>query len=156
MKVWQYLVGGLVVIGIAVQLVPNELPPVIEDNPGDLVSAGLAGEEIAGILKTSCYDCHSNQTVYPWYSYVAPFSWLVAKDTREGREELNFSTWADYEMMDQLAKLDDIYAEIEEEKMPMPIYTLVHTDAKLDAAQRQKIMEWAETTMDVIAESEEE
>ena len=156
MKVWQYLLGGLAVIVIAVQFVPNELPPVIEENSGDLILTGLADEEISGILKTSCYDCHSNQTHYPWYSYVAPFSWLVAKDTREGREEANFSNWADYEMMDQLAILDDLYTEVEEEHMPMPIYTLIHTDAKLDAEQRQKIMEWAEATMDLIAESEEE
>ncbi|RIW14124.1 cytochrome C [Algoriphagus lacus] len=155
MKVWQYLVGGIAVIGIAVQFVPNELPAVESNNPGDLIGSGIVSEEISGILKTSCYDCHSNETQYPWYSNVAPVSWLVSKDVREAREELNFSTWQDYDMMEQLEKLDDIAIEVKEGEMPLGIYTVIHSSAKLDDAQRQLIVEWAEATMDVVVEEEE-
>ena len=156
MKTWQYLLGGLVVIGIAVQFVPNELPPVQTSNPGDLIGSGIVEESMANILKSACYDCHSNETNYPWYSHVAPVSWLVAKDTREGREEVNFSNWQDLELLDQLAILDDISSEVSEEHMPMPIYTWIHPEAKLDENQRQQILAWAETTMDKLVEDEEE
>lgn len=156
MKVWQYLIGGLAVIGIAIQLVPNELPSVEAANPGDLMGTGLVGIELSGILKTSCYDCHSNETNYPWYSQVAPFSWLVAKDVREAREELNFSTWQDYDMMEKLEKLDDIAIEVGEGEMPLGIYTNIHSEAKLDDTQRQLIVTWAEETMDIVVEEEEE
>lgn len=155
MKVWQYLVGGIAVIGIAVQFVPNELPAVEPNNPGDLIGSGIVSEEISGILITSCYDCHSNETQYPWYSNVAPVSWLVSKDVREAREELNFSTWQDYDMMEKLEKLDDIAIEVKEGEMPLGIYTVIHSSAKLDDAQRQLIVEWAEATMDVVVEEEE-
>lgn len=141
---------------LAIQLVPNELPEVVADNPGDLIQSGVVGEDVAMLLKNSCYACHSNETDYPWYSYVAPASWLVAKDVREAREELNFSLWKDYDMMDQLGKLDDTYMEVEEGKMPLGIYTLMHPSAKLDEAQRKTIVDWAEATMDIIAEEEED
>ncbi len=156
MKIWQYGLGGLVVIALAIQLVPNELPPVQTDNPGDLMGSGLVDAEMAGMLKTSCYDCHSNETNYPWYSYIAPVSWLVAKDTREGREELNFSTWQAYEMLEKLEKLDDIAIEVKEGEMPLGIYTAIHSESKLTDEQRQLIVEWAEATMDVVVEEEEE
>ena len=155
MKVWQYLVGGIAVIGLAVQFVPNELPAVEANNPDDLIGSGIVSEEISGILKTSCYDCHSNETKYPWYSHVAPVSWLVSKDVREAREELNFSTWQAYDMMEKLEKLDDIAIEVKEGEMPLGIYTVIHSSAKLDDAQRQLIVEWAEATMDVVVEEEE-
>ncbi len=155
MKTWHWVSAGAAVLFLAIQFVPNELPTVTEDNPGDLIQSGLVEESAATILKKSCYDCHSNETVYPWYSHVAPASWLVAKDIREAREELNFSTWQDYDLMDKLGKLDDAYIEVEEGKMPMGIYTLMHPSAKLDASQRQTLLDWAETAMDILAEEEE-
>ena len=156
MKLWQYILGGVAVVFVGIQFVPNELPAVETDNPGDIVLNGLVNEEISTMLKTSCYSCHSNETVYPWYSYVAPSSWLVAKDVREAREEVNFSTWQEYEMMDKLGILDDIAIEVKEGRMPMEIYTLMHPSGKLDDAQRARIVAWAEETMDIVAEEEEE
>lgn len=155
MKTWQYLLGGLGVVLVALQFVPNELPAVETENPGDLIGTGIVSDEVAGMLKQSCYDCHSNTTNYPWYSHVAPFSWLVAKDVREAREELNFSTWTDYDMMEKLEKLDDISIEVSEGEMPMGIYTAIHSSAKLNETQIQQLVEWAETTMDLVVEEEE-
>lgn len=156
MKTWHYIVGGIAVIGLAIQLVPNELPSVENTNPADLIGSGIVEGEVAGLLKTACYDCHSNETKYPWYSHVAPVSWLVAKDTREGREELNFSTWQEYDMMEKLKKLDDLVIEVKEGEMPMKIYTVIHSEARLTDAQRQLIITWAESTMDLVAEENEE
>jgi hypothetical protein len=156
MKRRHWLLGGSAVLLLAIQLVPNELPVVETDNPGDMIQSEIVDDNVAMMLKTSCYNCHSNESQYPWYSYVAPASWLVTKDVREAREELNFSNWEDYDMIEQLEKLDDIYLEVEAGKMPLGIYTLMHPAAKLDEAQQKVIMEWAEATMDVIAEEEEE
>lgn len=155
MRLWQKLLLGLAIILIAIQFIPNELPPINTNNPADLMGSGLVEGEVATLLKTACYDCHSNTPAYPWYSYVAPSSWLVAKDAREGREEVNFSNWEEIEMMDQLAILDDIISEVEEEHMPLPIYLTLHSEAKLDASQRQLIMDWAEAAMDIVVEDEE-
>ena len=152
MKAWHYIILAIVLIILAIQLVPVDLPPVEHDNPGDLLGSGIVDGEVADLLQLACYNCHSNTTQYPWYSHVAPVSWLVAKDVRVGREEVNFSTWADYELMDQLAILDDIYSNVEEAHMPLPIYVTMHAEADLDNAQRQKIVDWAEATMDILAE----
>ena len=96
------------------------------------------------MLKTSCYDCHSNQTVYPWYSSVAPVSWLVIRDTKEGRKELNFSNWEKYSKMDKAKLLDDISEEVEESEMPMPIYFIMHSDAKLSKENRDELVKWSQ------------
>ncbi|WP_158857650.1 heme-binding domain-containing protein [Lunatibacter salilacus] len=156
MKWGLYLLGGLSVILIGIQFVPNNLPTVETANPGDIIASGIVSDDVAAILKTSCYSCHSNESIYPWYSYVAPSSWLVAKDVREGREELNFSNWQDYDMMEKLEKLDDITIEVGEGTMPMGIYTLMHPTASLNDVQREKIIAWAEDAMDVVLEEEDE
>ena len=156
MKLWQYLLGGLALVFLGVQFVPYELPVVETNNPEDIIQSGLVSQDVAALLKKSCYDCHSNESVYPWYSHIAPSSWLVAKDIREGREELNFSNWNDYDMMEKLGLLDDISIQIGEGEMPMEIYLLMHPSSKLDDAQRQLIIEWAENAMDVVAEEEED
>ncbi|MDI1324910.1 MAG: heme-binding domain-containing protein [Algoriphagus sp.] len=156
MKRWNYLLGGLALVFLGSQLVPNELPAVESTNPGDIIASGTVPDDVASLLKKSCYNCHSNETEYPWYSHVAPSSWLVARDIRAAREELNFSMWQDFDMMDKLGKLDDISIEVGEGRMPLTIYTMVHPSAKLDDAQRQLIVAWAEATMDVVAEEEDE
>jgi len=156
MKLGKLVLIVLVLVFIGIQFVPNELPAVVSNNPGDIIQSGIVSQEVAGILKTSCYSCHSNETIYPWYSYVAPSSWLVAKDVREGREELNFSHWQDNDMIKKLGLLDDISAEVGEGRMPMGIYTLMHPSAKLTDEQRELIVAWAEDSMDVVVEEEEE
>lgn len=155
MKLRHYILGTLALVFIGIQFVPNELPAVETNNPGDIIQSGLVPQDVAALLKKSCYDCHSNESVYPWYSHIAPSSWLVAKDVREGRDELNFSTWEDYDMMDKLGLLDDIAIVVGEGEMPMEIYLYLHSSSKLDEAQRQLIIDWAENAMDIVAEEEE-
>lgn len=155
MKTGKVILIGLAVVFTAIQFFPADLPTTVKENPADLIGSGIVEPKVASLLLTACYDCHSNTTHYPWYAKVAPVSWLVAKDVREGREELNFSEWADLEMMDQLGLLDDIYTEVEGGRMPLPIYIPLHPGAKLDTAQRKAIMDWTEAAMDVIAESED-
>jgi len=156
MKLGKLVLIVLVLVFIGIQFVPNELPPTQTNNPGDIIQSGIVSQEITALLKTSCYSCHSNETVYPWYSHVAPSSWLVAKDVREGRKELNFSDWQENDMFKKLGLLDDISAEVGEGRMPMGIYTLMHPSAKLTNAQRELIVAWAEDAMDLVLEEEDE
>jgi hypothetical protein len=145
MKALKLILLIFLVILIIVQFIPNDKPEVILTNENDLIYNNQLPEELASMLKESCYDCHSNETVYPWYSYVAPVSWLVVKDIREGRNELNFSHWESQSKMDKAKHLDKIIDEVTDENMPMPIYTIMHSKAKLSNDDRQLLAEWAES-----------
>ncbi len=125
-----------VVIFLIMQLIP-----VIRDNPP--VTADFEGpSEVKDIFKKSCYDCHSNETVWPWYSHVAPVSWLVTGDVNEGRENLNFSEWGTYSAKKQIKLAENIGEEIKEGEMPLMIYLILHSSAKLNERQKAVIYNW--------------
>ena len=99
--------------------------------------------ELTPMLKRSCMDCHSNQTVWPWYSYVAPMSWLVERDVRRGRDHMNFSEWDQYTFKQREKLLADIASAVKNREMPLPQYTLIHRHAKLSDADTDLIYAWA-------------
>jgi hypothetical protein len=129
--------AATLIVAVAIQLVPVERanPPVEfeVDPPAD----------VHAILKRSCYDCHSNETRWPWYSRVAPASWLVARDVRRGREDLNFSEWPAFDFEDQEVALSDIVKQIDKGKMPLPVYLVMHPGARLSESERGRLLEWA-------------
>ena len=143
---------GLVAIFLLLQFVPNDLPEVVKDNPNDFLANNEVPTEIESLLRASCYDCHSNETRYPWYSYVAPVSWQVSRDTRMGREHLNFSNWNSFEKSDMAEAFYEMAEEIEDEQMPMKIYPIMHWDANLSDDQRQAIASWAEVAAEKLYE----
>jgi hypothetical protein len=128
---------GLAVIALGMQLVPvrRTNPPVTADisAPGD----------VHAILRRACYDCHSNETRWPWYARVAPVSWLVAKDVADGRRKMNFSDWGTYVAGRQETKIEEIWEEIAKDEMPLAIYRPLHPEAKLTDADRAVIKQWA-------------
>ncbi len=156
MKKRHYLLGGLALVLLIIQIIPSGLPPAQNESAGDIIQSGLVGQEVVPLLKTSCYNCHSNETSYPWYAHVAPASWLIAYDVRKGREELNFSKWQEYDSNRMVSKLDDIATEVGEGHMPKSIYTLIHPSAKLSEDQRALIVAWTETTMDELVGEDED
>ncbi|MFY9075441.1 cytochrome C [Malaciobacter mytili] len=101
----------------------------------------VASSEVMQIFQTSCYDCHSNSTTWPWYSQVAPFSWVIASHVENGRTALNFSTWQEYPKEKQEEKLKSIYKKIYA-SMPLESYTAFHKEAQLSKEQREFIREW--------------
>jgi len=139
------IILGLVALFILIQFIPNELPKVTLDNKNDLLANNDFPSEIEKDLRSSCYDCHSNETIYPWYSYVAPISFLVKRDTKEGREELNFSDWKNLSKKKKAKQLTHIIEEIEEGEMPFPPYLITHSDARLSAEQKQDLINWADS-----------
>lgn len=122
---------GLVVFGL-IQLVPygrnHTNPPVLQEPNWDA--------ETRAIAKRACFDCHSNESTYPWYSYVAPVSWLTQRDIEQGRDELNFSEWE----MDE-EKADDIAEVILEGEMPLPIYLVMHPEARLSDSEKRQLIQ---------------
>ena len=107
-------------------------------------------QEVASILESSCYDCHSNNTHYPWYANFQPVAWWLADHIKEGKKEINFSEFASYRIGRQYKKLEEIKKEVEEGEMPLQSYTIIHGDAKLSAAQKEILLQWASTTRDSI------
>jgi hypothetical protein len=98
--------------------------------------------EINTILKTSCYDCHSNRTNYPWYNKIAPISWYLANHIGGGKKKLNFSEWNSFTTKEKEYAGYEIIKVIEENRMPLSTYTLVHQEAKLSAEEKDVILQY--------------
>jgi hypothetical protein len=128
---------GIVLLVLALaQLVPIDRsnPPVISDLP--------APPEVKAILQRSCYACHSHETVWPFYGYVAPVSWLLAMDIHDAREEMNFSTWNTYRVDEREHHLEEIVEEIEEGHMPPGHYRLFHPGEQIKASELELLRAW--------------
>ena len=134
-----------ILIVLVVLIVVAQLVPVTRDNPP--VQADFNDNAaVKLVLKKSCYDCHSNESVWPWYSNIAPVSWLVASDVHEARQKLNFSNWGLMTAARLKHAPDNMWDEVNEGGMPLPQYLLIHTDAKLTDADKAVIRAWAEGT----------
>ena len=107
-------------------------------------------KEVAAILQTSCYDCHSNNTHYPWYANFQPVAWWLADHIKEGKKEIDFSEFASYRIGRQYKKFEEINKQIEEGEMPLESYTLIHTETKLSAEQKAIIKNWVNSSRDSI------
>ncbi len=136
------VLAGLVLI---LQFFRGSAPEVTDVNPDDLLATADISPEVTDILRAACYDCHSNETRYPWYSYVTPLSWFIFDHVRHGRDELNFSEWASMPQRRQKRKLKELIEEVEEGEMPLKSYTPLHSEARLSDEQKALLIEWAET-----------
>ena len=132
----------IAVLFVAAQLVRPERvnPPV--DPAKTLQATGRVTPAVAAILDRSCRDCHSSETRWPWYSQVAPVSWLVARDVRVGRKELSFSAWGDYQPEKRLDKLDEMCKMVREGEMPQFPYPLMHPGSRLTDADTETLCAW--------------
>ncbi|MBS2027594.1 MAG: heme-binding domain-containing protein [Deltaproteobacteria bacterium] len=135
-------------LGLGLCLLLAQLIRPARTNPPEQGSAPLDGADAHTrlVLERACLDCHSNRTRWPWYSNVAPVSWLVIHDVNEGRENVNFSEWSRVSPEERGKLLDESCAEVREGEMPPFTYGLVHRDAHLDAADVAAICAWARDT----------
>lgn len=108
-----------------------------------LLAATQPPAQVHQILKSACFSCHSNQTVWPWYSGVAPFAWLIADDVKRARRQLNFSEWERYDVGERRHLLKEIGEIVEEGDMPPWDYRLVHSEARLSQAEVTSLTKWA-------------
>ena len=139
-----------IIIGIVVVLLLIQLIRIDKTNPPvqhgmDFITITNPSVEIGTILRTSCYDCHSNEASYPWYTNIAPVSWWIKHHINEGREELNFSEWGKYNAKKADHKLEECIELVQEGEMPMSSYTLMHGNAVLSESQKQQLTKWFET-----------
>jgi len=135
---------GLVVVFAGMQTVQPERtnPPV--DESQTIQALLKVPPEISSIFQRSCYDCHSNRTVWPWYSYVAPTSWLVTDDVKKGRSQMNFTEWGKYKGLRVISKLEQICQNVSQGAMPLPVYLTMHPKARLTQAESDSICAWVE------------
>lgn len=140
----------LLLIGIVLFLLlqltnpPRSNPPVIHD----FIAATTPPGPVAVNLVTACYDCHSRQTTWPWYSRIAPVSWLVANDVVEGRTNLDLSDWPVNDPKRAAKKIEDMSEEIGYHEMPPKKYTLIHANARLTEVQQQALTDWLDAEAD--------
>ncbi|MEN8202638.1 MAG: heme-binding domain-containing protein [Bacteroidota bacterium] len=110
----------------------------------DLISVANLPDSLAVILVSSCYDCHSNHTEYPWYSRISPVSWYLDKHIREGKEDLNLSEYGLMDRAEKIGALSDIYDAMEAGTMPLQSYVLIHRDARMSRGKMDVLMDWAD------------
>ncbi len=129
---------------LAIQLIPRSYNLSDKEETNDILTLYKAPKEIETLIKTSCYDCHSNNTRYPWYNKIQPAAWFMQGHIKEGKEELNFSEFASYSKRKQRSKIKSMIDQIEEGEMPLWSYTLAHRDAKLSAEDKVALIQWLE------------
>jgi len=141
-----------ILLGIAGVLLLIQLFQIDRTNPAvdpllDLIEITNPPLQVKNVLKAACYDCHSHETRYPWYSVIAPVSWWMKHHIDEARDELNFSKWGTYDLKKSNHKLEEIGEEVDEGNMPLNSYALAHSESKLTKDQRQTLVNWAKSQM---------
>ena len=147
------MIGWLAVLVVAIVLVIQVIP--VERNVST-VPPGQSFEKtekvpanVAAILKVSCYDCHSNNTRYPWYSVLQPGAWFMARHIKKGKEELNFDEFNNYSKRRKKAKIKSIISQIEKDQMPLKSYLLLHHDADLIPEQQKVLMQFFQSELEL-------
>jgi hypothetical protein len=140
----------IVIILIAIQFIRPSRNQSNEVLASDISNVYPVPQNVADILKKSCYDCHSNNTVYPWYSNVQPVGWWLNNHIEDGKNELNFSEFGSYRPARQYHKLEGIIEQVKKGEMPIWSYTLIHIYAKLSDAQKQTLINWCQNIRDTM------
>lgn len=136
---------GLLIVLIAIRFFRtainiNTKPDGIEN---DICKVMPLPDNIQTILKTSCYDCHSNNSTYPWYASVQPVAWWLNDHIEEGKKEINFNEFARYSLRRQYKKLGEIIEQLKEDEMPLGSYTIIHRNAVLSEPKKLSLSNWA-------------
>jgi heme-binding protein len=118
----------------------------------DITKHFTVPDDVNAILKKACNDCHSNNTIYPWYMNVQPVGWWMADHVKDGKKELNFSEFGSYAPKRQHHKLEEVIDQVKEGEMPLDSYTWMHKEAILTTAEKTLLMNWAEILRKEIAE----
>lgn len=134
---------GLLAILLVIQLFPSIHNTGTAETPQSISHVVHVPDTIYAILKTSCFDCHSNHTEYPWYAKIQPVGFWLNNHIEEGKEHLNFSEFAKYSVKRKKKKLSECEEEVEEHKMPLESYLWIHSNAVLSAEQVQLFKAWA-------------
>tara|TARA_R110000851_G_scaffold272913_1_gene425619 strand:+ start:5005 stop:5457 length:453 start_codon:yes stop_codon:yes gene_type:complete len=150
MKVVKKIALVLLVAFVGIQFIPTERNQSDSVPSTDFMLVNNVPENIQKKLQVSCYDCHSNNTQYPWYNKVQPVAWFLEDHIKEGKAELNFNEWDSLSNRRKASKLKSIISQIEDDKMPLSSYTLIHRDATFSDTEKQELIQWMAQLKDSI------
>jgi len=149
-KIFKRILIALLIIFIAIQFIRPAKNRSEGISANDISTKYPVPDSVQAILKVACYDCHSNNTRYPWYAEIQPVAWWLDNHIKDGKRGLNFSEFTSYRIKKQFHRLDDINKQVKKNEMPLSSYTLIHTDAKLTEGQKLAIAAWATSIRDSI------
>lgn len=138
----------LLVALIAIQFVHPALNRSTTASPHDIATKYPVPTEVAGLLRRACYDCHSNNTHYPWYAAVQPVGWWLTSHVNDGKRHLDFSEFATYPTKRARSKFGEVADEVDQRSMPLKSYTWMHPEARLTPAEIKLLVDWAEGRQD--------
>ncbi|HRH47334.1 MAG TPA: heme-binding domain-containing protein [Panacibacter sp.] len=134
----------LLVVFVAIQFIHPERNESAKPQTADISTIYKVPVDVSNILNKACSDCHSNNTIYPWYANVQPVAWWLNDHIQEGKGEINFNEFASYAPAKQYHKLEEFKKQIDEGEMPLSSYTLIHTNAKLTDSEKKTLTNWSE------------
>ncbi len=138
------IILGIGIVFVLMQFVRIDKSVPDYNQSDDIMVAANPSVEVVTILKTSCYDCHSFESKYPWYSNIAPVSFFLKNHIDEGREELNFSIWSSYSVKKKIHKLEEMKEMVSEGEMPLDSYLIMHQEAALSDESKEKLIDWVD------------
>jgi len=142
------LIKKILVVFVAVIIVLQFIRPGLNKSnqvlTTDITKVVTVPDSVHILLKNACYDCHSNNTDYPWYSHIQPMGWLIAYDIKQAKNELNFSEFGAYSQRRQLSKFDGIANSLKDDIMPLKSYKLMHKNVRLSSDEKKLLIDWAE------------
>ncbi len=139
---------GLLIIFLGAQFFRPEMNMTTEAQPAAISAQFVVTPPLHNVLRESCFDCHTNNTVYPWYAHIQPVGWWLADHIKEGKEHLNFDEFLDYSPRKQYHAFEEVREMIEKDEMPIPSYTILHEDAILSEETSMMILDWSDAMRD--------
>jgi hypothetical protein len=148
------ILSAILLVFIAIQFIQP-----VRNKSGQLLSTDISKlvhipDSVQVVLKNACYDCHSNNTNYPWYVNIQPMGWLMAKHIKQGKAVLNFSEFGNYSLRKQLSKLTGIANSIKDDNMPLSSYKWMHRNARLSTNEKAMISNWVQQSKDSLLEKQ--
>ena len=150
MKIVKIIALILLVGFVGIQFVPTDLNQSDTVPKTDFLLVNNTQENISALLQESCYDCHSNNTEYPWYNKVQPVAWFLEDHINEGKEELNFNEWDAYSNRRKNSKLKSIISQVKDDEMPLASYTLIHKEAQLSNSEKTLMIDYMKTLKETL------
>lgn len=142
MKIVKIIATVLLIAFVLIQFLPKQINKSQTTSKADFLAVYNVPTNIKNKLKTSCYDCHSNNTTYPWYNKIQPVAMFLEIHVRDGKKELNFSEWDSLSVRRKKSKLKAIVNQIKDDEMPLSSYTIIHRNAKFTKAEKQEMIKW--------------
>jgi hypothetical protein len=144
-------IGIVFIVFIVIQFIQPARNNNVQLLATDISKTVSIPESVQTILRNTCYDCHSNNTNYPWYSNIQPVGWLLSKHITNGKQALNFSEYGSYSPRRQLSKLDEITNAIRDDIMPLPSYKMMHKNVQFGTNEKTLLINWAQQSIDSIS-----